>query len=523
EDLTSLPAGTYSVTVTDANGCTENTSATVSEPPVLNATAEITPVACAGDATGAIDLSVLGGSPGYTYAWSNGATTQDLTGLTAGTYTVVITDANDCTLTEEYTVGSNSNIAITGQVTPADCNGENSGSIDITASGGSGTYTYVWSNGATTEDLDNVAAGTYTVTVMDGNECDASESFTVTEPDEIILSVTAPTITCGGTETGSITVIPAGGTGPYTYLWSNGDTGSSVDNVGAGAYTVTVTDANGCMDVTSGIVLGEIPELTCEVEVVQEPTTGNNGELTVNVDGGTIPYTYVWSNGATTQTISDLEAGTYSVTVTDASGCTTECSNTLRALSGIGDFVWEDFDADGIQDPGEPGIEDYPVYLKNAAGEIIDSTRTDANGNYSFMGLEPGTYSILFINPPGGRRTLANVGDDALDSDGDPDMDGMTQTYTLSPGEFNMTVDAGFVANPDATITDPCNCLDNNTTDFDGQLSEVLDIVSRPGQTWTITANSFMYDISSPAPPADPIPVPIGTVIPQSELLEDNM
>ncbi|WP_187271059.1 SdrD B-like domain-containing protein [Neolewinella aurantiaca] len=515
EDRNGLAAGTYSVTATDANGCTESLSVTVSEPLALNGFTQITPVACDGGATGAINLTAERGTPPYSFVWSTGATTEDITGLTAGNYTVTITDANSCTLVQIWTVNTVAQIEITGNVENADCNDTSTGNIDITVSGGSGTYAYTWSNGALTQDLTNVPADTYTVSVTDANECTSVASFTVTEPDEINLSVTAPDIVCGGTNSGAITVFPAGGTGPYSYLWSNGDTGNMIDNIPAGAYTVTVTDANGCTDVTAGIVLDELPQLTCEITIDQEATNGNNGQLSVAVDGGTAPFTYAWSNNETTPTISNLSAGTYSVTVTDFAGCTTECIATLRALAGIGDFVWEDYNANGQQDPGEPGIEDYPVYLKNAAGVIIDSTRTDANGNYSFMGLEPGTYSILFIEPPGGTRTLSNSGDDTTDSDGDPDMNGMTDTYTLAPGEFNMTVDAGFFATPGGVIADPCNCLNNNTTDFDGQFTEILEIRSNPGQTWTILSNSNMYFLDSDDPPAAPNPVPVGTVIPQ--------
>ena len=523
EDLSNLTADTYSLTVTDANGCTESIAVTINEPLALNGFAQITPVACQGEATGAINLTAERGTPAYTFMWSTGATTEDISNLAAGEYTVTITDANECVLIQTYAVGTVNPIFIEGTVENVDCNGASTGSVNLTVSGGSGTYVYMWSNGSNNEDLANVPAGTYTVSVTDTNECMGTATFEVTEPDAISLSITNPTITCGGTNSGAITVFPAGGTGPYTYLWSNGDTGNEITNIPAAAYTVTVTDVNGCTNVTAGILLNELPELTCEVVVDQQSTDGTNGVLSVNVDGGTQPYTYLWSNNETTPTISDLAAGTYSVTVTDFAGCTTECTGTLRALAGLGDFVWEDFNVNGQQDDGEPGIFDYPVYLKNAAGVIIDSTRTDMDGFYSFMGLEPGTYSVLFIEAPGGIRTLDNTGDDATDSDADPNMNGMTQQYTLVGGEFNMTVDAGFFAEPGGAIADPCNCLNNNTTDFDGQFTEVLEVTASPGQTWTILSNSNMYFLNSPDPPLAPNPIPEGTVIPQTEIRDGNV
>jgi len=522
EDRDGLIAGTYTVTVTDANGCTESLSITVSEPLALNGFSQITPVACDGDATGAINLTAERGTAPYSFVWSNGATTEDISGLTAGNYTVTITDANNCMLVQTWTVNTVTQIQVMSIRTNPDCNGASTGSVDLTVSGGSGTYAFSWSNGTITEDLTGVPAGTYTVTITDSNECTAAFTYTLTEPTEINLAITAPDIVCGGTNSGSITVFPAGGTGPYTYLWSNGDTGNMIDDIPAGAYTVTVTDANGCSDVTAGIVLDELPQLTCSVVVDQEPTTGNNGQLSVDVDGGTAPFTYAWSNGSTSSSISNLAPGTYSVTVTDFAGCTTECTGTLQALSGIGDFVWIDLNVNGQQDLGEPGLFDYPVYLKNAAGMIIDSTRTDMNGMYSFMGLTPGTYSILFIEAPGGTRTIFNTGSDITDNDADPAMNGMTQTYTLAPGEFNMTVDAGFFAQPGAVIADPCNCLNNNTNTLDGQFSELIEITANVGQTWTIISQENMYLNDGTNPPVAPTLVSVGTPLVQTEVFPDT-
>jgi hypothetical protein len=517
EDISGLPAGVYTVIVTDSSSCQASISVSIQQPTALEAEARLVNIACPGDATGEIDLSVSGGTPGYSFAWDNGATTEDISGLMADTYEVTITDANNCTLVESFTLTANDAISVSGTATGAACNGEATGSIDVTVSGGSGNYAFAWSNGATTEDLSGLAADTYTLTVTDANECQTVASFAVGEPDPLGLTADAPTIDCGGTSTGVITLSPSGGTAPYTYLWGDGTTGNILENVPAGTYSATVTDANGCMATTT-TMLTELPELTCSVQIDQEATEGDNGALTVTGTGGTQPYSYNWSNGATTASLTDLTPGTYSVTVTDANGCTTSCTETLRALSGIGDFVWQDFNANGQQDPGEPGIEDYPVYLilegttgGLSEGTIIDSTRTDANGNYAFLGLEPGTYSILFIEPPGGVRTLANSGDDATDSDGDPDLDGRTGPYTLAPGEFNMTVDAGFFARPGAAIVDPCTCLNNNTNDVDGQFSEVLQVTADPGQTWTIVENQNMFSLDSEDPPVPPIPILPGT------------
>ncbi|MEM7575734.1 MAG: SdrD B-like domain-containing protein, partial [Bacteroidota bacterium] len=454
QDLSDLAAGDYTGTVTDANGCTISATLTVTEPPALMVSAQVTDVACNGDETGAINLSVSGGTPPYSYSWSNGATTEDLAGLPAGDYTGTVTDANGCTISATLTVAESSNLNLSAIVTDAACNGEASGAIDLTVSGGTAPYSFSWSNGATTEDISGLLAGSYTGTVTDANGCTASATVVVDEPAAIEVVVQAPIIECGGTATGSITAIPNGGTGPYTYMWSNGGTGSFIENLATGIYSVTVTDANGCMATAEAISLSELPELSCTVVVEQEATMGNNGSLSVQVDGGTAPFSYSWSNGATTRTIAGLAAGSYSVTVTDANNCTTECTGTLEAFAGLGDFVWEDFNGNGQQDPGEPGVSGVTVKLKDGAGVVIATTTTDASGYYSFTGLAPGTYSVMFNLPNGFDFTGTDQGDDATDSDADPAMDGMTGNYTLMAGEFNMTIDAGIVRQP---------CIDNIT------------------------------------------------------------
>ncbi|PHI21751.1 hypothetical protein CEQ90_00240 [Lewinellaceae bacterium SD302] len=514
EDIFNLVAGTYTVTVTDANGCEATASATVEEPTEISLFTVVTDIECAGEETGAIDLNVSGGTPGYTYLWSNGETTQDLDNLAAGTYTVTVTDANGCTATTSATVNEVNPIMLTGVVTDLICFEDNSGAIDLTVNGGTPGYSYQWSNGATSQDLNGIAAGNYSVTVTDANGCTAQDNFTVEQPDELTLDISAPTITCGGTNSGSIIATPNGGTGPYEFLWSNGATTSSINDLPAGIYDVTVTDDNGCEATATNIQLSEIPELTCEVIVDQEPTMGNNGQLSVDIEGGTAPFTYLWSTGATTPTIDGLSAGTYSVTVTDANNCETTCSTTLEAFAGIGDYVWIDADLDGIQDPDEVGFPDVTVNLKDADGNVIATTTTDADGFYSFMGLEPGTYSVQFITPVDWDYTASNIGpDDALDSDIIPGMNGMTGTYDLDPGEFDMTVDAGLIF-IEGAISDPCACLDNATNDADGQFSEQLKITSFSGLDWTIIARENMFvDDPSNDPPAMPELVPLGFVL----------
>ena len=322
EDPSGLTAGTYHVTVTDANGCTKTATATITEPPVLNINVVTTDVKCNGGSDGSINLTVTGGTPAYTYNWDNAPDVEDPTGLVAGTYHVTVTDSNGCTKTATATISQPTAIVITGVVTNIKCNGGNTGAINITVTGGSPTYTYLWSNGATTEDITGLVAGSYTVTVTDVKGCTKTQNFTITQPDVLFLSLTVINNKCNGGNTGSIDLTVTGGTIPYTYLWSNGATVEDPTGLIAGFYHVTVTDANGCFKSISTFI-SEPPAIVLSVVVNNVKCPGaNDGSINLTVTGGTSPYTYVWSNGAVTEDISGLVAGTYTVTVTDANACT---------------------------------------------------------------------------------------------------------------------------------------------------------------------------------------------------------
>ncbi len=344
EDLSSLPAGTYSVTVTDANGCTGTTTVTITQPSApLTLSFTQTNVLCFGGSTGAIDLSVSGGTAPYTYSWSNGSVTQDLNSLPAGTYTVNVHDANGltggCAATTSITiVQPDTPVTLNSTHVNVLCNGGSTGSIDLTAGGGTPGYIYSWSNGAVTQDVSGLAAGTYTVNVHDANGttggCAATTSVTITQPAAAIsLTFTKVNVLCNGGSTGSIDLSVAGGTAPYTYLWSNGAITQDISSLAAGTYTVTVTDANGSSGGCSATLSVTITQPSAPVSLSTTQTNilcfgASTGAINLTVAGGTAPYSYVWSNGATTEDLSALAAGTYTVVVTDANGSTGGCTAT---------------------------------------------------------------------------------------------------------------------------------------------------------------------------------------------------
>ncbi|MBK7148292.1 MAG: gliding motility-associated C-terminal domain-containing protein [Bacteroidetes bacterium] len=334
EDIVALGAGTFTVTVTDANGCTTTGSATINQPIVLSATISGTNVSCFGGNNGIADLSVTGGNPGYTYLWNNFATTEDLNAIAAGNYTVIVTDTKGCQTIASVSITQPSQLILSTTITNVLCNG-GTGSINLTANGGAGSNTYLWSNGSVTEDIANISAGTYSLTVTDANNCTASATATVTQPAALTLSGTSGNVLCNGGNSGSVNITVGGGTSPYAYLWSNSAITEDISGLLAGIFDVTVTDGNGC-SISASFTISQPSALTTSITGTAVTCNGAaNGAADLFVAGGTTPYSYLWSNFASTQDISNLNGGTYFVIVTDANGCTLRDSVIITEPTGV--------------------------------------------------------------------------------------------------------------------------------------------------------------------------------------------
>ena len=331
EDLTNIPAGNYSVTITDAKGCTDSKSFTITEPAsALSVTNSVSQITCNGAADGAINLTVSGGSAPYSYNWSHGSTAEDLSNLSAGNYTVVVTDDKGCTYTESFLITDPPVLTLTKVLTDVDCNGAANGTIDITVGGGEGPYTFAWSNGATTEDLTNLGPGSYSVTVTDVRGCTISDSYTISQPTALGFSYTSDDVSCFGFADGAIDITVTGGTAPYNYSWSNGEITEDINALSVGDYTVTVTDFNGCtFQQTIAITQPAAPLSDTGIATDISCFGGSDGRIELNPAGGTAPYTYSWSNGATTKDISGLVDGNYQVTITDDNNCSITKSFTI--------------------------------------------------------------------------------------------------------------------------------------------------------------------------------------------------
>lgn len=330
DNLINLVADTYTLLVTDANGCTETSQETVSEPPSpITVTSSKVDVLCNTDATGSITLVVTGGTAPYTYLWSNGSIASSISNLLAGVYSYQVTDANGCAATGFVEIFEPAApLLVVPTIQDVSCSGFSDGSITLTVTGGTPGYSYQWQNSQfllsqTGGSLIDFPADAYRYEVTDANGCNVIDTVTIAEPTLLVSTISGVDILCKGDSTGSVSILVTGGVLPYSYTWNTGDVVPNVSNLPAGAYEVTVVDGNNCI-LTNGIVLSE-PQDSLSFTFVTEDVLcndGSNGSIALTVEGGTSPYLYDWSNGSTSPLLTSLTAGMYDFEVTDNNGCT---------------------------------------------------------------------------------------------------------------------------------------------------------------------------------------------------------
>ncbi|MBX7095179.1 MAG: gliding motility-associated C-terminal domain-containing protein [Flavobacteriales bacterium] len=327
-------AGIYIAEVTDANGCTDQFPVTVNNTVSPQATAVITNVSCNANFNGAIDATPVSGTAPYSYLWfPGGQTAEDISSLCAGGYMLQITDANGCIGFSNFSVTEPSALQAAFVVTDAAC-GQCNGTIAATANGGTGSYSFDWSNGQTGTTATGLCAGAYMVQVTDNSGC--SQTFNtglnnIGGPTG--ENITQTNVSCFGLCDGDASVSPIGGTAPYSYYWiHDGSTTNAISNLCAGTYFLEVTDTNGCVRVTD-VTITEPVQLSDSVVVFPATCGLCDGTLSVFVQGGTAPFNYQWdaaAGGATTSLVSNLCQGIYNVTVTDGNGCSTTIVNTVN-------------------------------------------------------------------------------------------------------------------------------------------------------------------------------------------------
>lgn len=420
-DLYNLLAGQYSVIITDDTGCDTTVFIQVNQGYLLDIIVGTNPSAC-GDSTGYAYCNVMNGQPGYFYQWSSGDVGQAVDSLAAGIYMLTVTDANGCSNSETFGINDASGMSLNSTVTNATCAGVFNGAIDLSVTGGSSPYTYYWSNASTNEDLVNIKAGAYMVRVTDANGCIAVHTVNVlaNEVDLSIFNIINPT--CGNAD-GSIEVFPSGGATPYFYQWSanaGSVTTALVTNLAAGTYYVTVTDANGCSS-TAPFSLSNPNAATIQIASVIPVSCGNSdGAININIASGVPSFIYEWNTGETTQDISNLDQGEYSVDVTDGNGCVssvavtvpgvtlppiTLCMSTVNPTNGKVLCIWDR--------PAMDNISHFNIYRENAiAGQYDfwfarpnDSTTqwTDQSANPQIRGWR---YKVTYVDTCGNESPI---------------------------------------------------------------------------------------------------------------------
>lgn len=521
-----LSAGTYTVTVTAANGCTATATVTITEPtPVSVSITAQTNVSCNGGANGTATATGAGGTPNYTYMWSNGQNTQIASGLAIGTFTVTVTDANGCTATTTVTITQptilTSSISNPVNVT---CNNGNNGSATGNGAGGTPGYNYAWSNGQNTQTATNLIAGTYTVTVTDANGCTSTSTITITQPTTLVSNITAQVnVSCNGGNDGSATVTTTGGTGQITFSWNTNpvQTTQTATGLTAGTYTVTSTDANGCV-ITASVTITEPPLLTATISAFTNATCNPVGTITVTTTGGTGNMFYSWNTNPAqfTQTATGLGAGTYTVTVTDANGCTATAQQTITAPAGMNSTITAHVNilcngastgSATVTTTGGNGIYTYlwsngqnTQTATNLAAGTFWVTTTDGNGCQSIISVTITQPNPLVNNFTNQVNILCNGGNNgsvtANGAGGNPGY-----TYAWSNGQNVQTATNLIAGNYIVTVTDAngCTYIDNVTitqpTVLTISISTQTNILCNGGNNGsaTITASGGTGNISA--------------------------
>ena len=492
--ITELCQGNFGITVTDANGCTDNSSAAISEPGAINLSTSSVDANC-GNSDGQAAVAATSGITPYTYAWNDPGlqTTATATGLSAGSYNIIVTDANGCTASSFVAVSNT--VPIVGIPFSVDvtCNGGNNGGATASANSGSPPYTYIWSdlNSQTNATATGLTAGTYTVTATDATGCLSSSNVTINEPAAMILSVTNNAASCSGICDGDATGSLTNGTSPFTYSWDDPDTQTAATAVGlcSGSFNITVIDADGCTT-NANTTVSDGAGITVNVTSLTNTSCGVcNGDATVNTTGGTGPYTYAWNDPGTQSTAmaAGLCAGLFDVVVVDADGCSN--TNTVEIFDNGGVFssisAFSDVSCNGASDgqatvTATGGGLPYIYLWNDPASQTVATAVGLASGTYSATITDSAgcitTATVTIMEPAQLSNSSSSTNATCGNSDGTAtiNVSGGTGPYTYLWDDGNAQTTAMAInltsGNYNVNITDANGCTDagsavvNNTT-----------------------------------------------------------
>lgn len=340
EDLLNVPAGSYSVTVTDANGCTGTNQFTVLSPNNITILLTAQQASCQGVSDGAVTSSVSGGIAPYSYSWNTGATTAGLNNVSGGIYTVTVTDAANCSASESVMVEAPVVMNLSAVITGINCNYDTIGAIKLIIAGGTAPYDATWSNGGQGLTITSLTAGSYTATVTDANGCTVDSTFELTSNSALIVAIHDLAVSCNGSATGSLQAVVQGNAPPFLYAWNTGATTASITGLMPGTYSLVVTDQLNCKDTTEAVVSVVALVIDTIILTLPECDTTHDGTIVVEMAGGNSGYTFLWNDGQDSSVAVNLKAGDYTVTITHlSSNCTLTDTTWLNAQRSCSDSL----------------------------------------------------------------------------------------------------------------------------------------------------------------------------------------
>lgn len=497
-------AGTYLLRVTDANGCQSEDSVYIpfipTPPPLQGQASVVSHVSCTDFDDGVARIDVTGGVKPYSYNWSNGGTTPEITDLTAGRYTVTVTDSVGCVVFKEVRIQRAADLYRIDAVVNADvaCHGDSTGEVGVAITDGRAPYRYLWSTGDTSAVLRNVPVGFYTVRVTDANGCILSDEARVMQPSALMVSANKlQDASCYGVADGRASVMAMGGVFPYSFQWSSGETSAMATQLLGGDQTVVITDKNGCKD-TAGVTIGQPPAIRIAITEDQRISCYGraDGAISVSASDGVAPYSYTWGDGRTATSLSNLSAGSYPITVTDNQGCSMKDTFALKQPDTLVLTVQIDRQASC------PGVTD------GAATAVV----TGGTQPYSYLwstGATSGSVSGLVINPYQVDVTDANGCADQADFEMEPeDMPPMPDVPVLDTifAQCDTTISA-------PTATDGCVGQVTGTTNDPVSYSQFgtylinWSYTDGSGNDTTQTQVVVVQDTQSPVPDVAELPV----------------
>ena len=520
---TGLIAGTYSVTITDSANCVNIISISINEPSAISTILMPDSISCNGYNDGSIMTNISGGIGPYTYLWNDPSaqTNSTATALSAGTYSLIVTDTNGCFVIDSAVMYEPSAILISTLTSPVSCSGGNDGTANAIASGGAGNYEYSWSTipVQTTNIATGLSGGTsYTVIVTDINICSDSLVVTLIDPPAIILSTSSTVVSCGSSDGSASVIVLNGGITPFSYVWSNGSTTSTATGLDGGVYNVTVTDANNCLEIDS-VFVTEQGILTTTSSSTDPTCFGKcNGLASVSIAGGNGSYTYLWDdvNSQTNAIATGLCSGTYLVLIVDSLGCQATDTISLSEPSGLSVSIISGNSNCGLSNGLATatilgGVQPYTFSWSNNSGNTSNAATNLESGTYLLITTDNNNCSMtetftidngtdIEIELSGANITCAqpNGSIEIITSGGTAPL-----TYQWSNGATIKDLEGINSGIYQVTVTDSNNCITTDSINIMDESNNCFNIPSGftpnddgTNDTWNIRGASKFPTIS---------------------------